>query len=186
MPVRRGRCGPLNEDFETERGWTINPGGSDTATSGRFQRDIPASTSDGGGVKQLDYGFSGQAALVTGARQGSSPGANDLDGGSTSALSPAVTLGTAGGSGWRLQFRYAFAHDSSGTQDDYVRVLVNGSVVFVDRGQPVNRNATWQLVDVSLAAFAGQQVQVRVEANDGASASLVEVAVDDVRIFRGR
>jgi hypothetical protein len=178
------RCGPLDDDFETGRGWTFNPGGTDTATRGAFQRAVPARTADGAGAKQLQYGFSGQAALVTGPKAGSSVAANDLDGGVTSAISPTARLGASGSRGWRLQFRYAFGHNAAATADDYLRVLVDGTEVFIDRATGANRNAEWQLVQVGLDAFAGQQVRVRIEAADGAGDSLVEVALDDVRIFR--
>jgi aminopeptidase S len=145
---------------------------------------VPARTADSGGTKQQQYGFSGQAALVTGPKAGTSVAAQDLDGGVTSVLSPTARLGNSGTSGWRLQFRYAFGHNASATADDYVRVLVNGTEVFAERGSGANRNAQWQVVQVGLDAFAGQQVRVRIEAADGAADSLVEVAVDDVRIFR--
>jgi aminopeptidase S len=38
---------------------------------------------------------------------------------------------------------------------------------------------------VNIGAFAGQTVQIVVEAADLSGASLVEAAVDDVRITRG-
>ncbi|SEG95118.1 Zn-dependent amino-or carboxypeptidase, M28 family, partial [Thermomonospora echinospora] len=31
----------FSDDFETNKGWTVNPNGSDTATAGQFQRGIP-------------------------------------------------------------------------------------------------------------------------------------------------
>ncbi|SEG94832.1 Zn-dependent metalloprotease, partial [Thermomonospora echinospora] len=31
----------FTDDFETNKGWTVNPNGSDTATAGQFQRGIP-------------------------------------------------------------------------------------------------------------------------------------------------
>ncbi len=178
------RCGPLDDDFELSRGWTFNPGGADTATRGGLQRAVPSQTSNGDGVKQLQYGFSGEASLVTGPKAGSSASTYDVDGGRTSALSPVAPLGAAGTSGWRLQFRYSFGHDATASSDDHVRVLVNGTEVFRESGDAVNRDASWQLVELDLDAFAGQQVRVAIEANDGGADSLIEVAVDDVRIFR--
>ena len=38
---------------------------------------------------------------------------------------------------------------------------------------------------MNLSAFAGQTVQIVVEAADLSTASLVEAAVDDVRVTRG-
>ena len=37
---------------------------------------------------------------------------------------------------------------------------------------------------MSLNAFAGQTVRIRIEAADAATGSLVEAAVDDVRVTR--
>ncbi len=37
-------CGPMFEDFETPNGWTANPLGTDTATSGTWQRGNPDHT----------------------------------------------------------------------------------------------------------------------------------------------
>jgi hypothetical protein len=119
-------CGPLYDDFEAARGWKVNAAHTDTAIKGAFSRDVPAQTTDSAGVKQVAWGHSGQAAFVTGYKTGSSAGANDLDGGTTSIQSPKVQLGGAGSNGWTLDFWYSFAHDSSSSSDDYVRALVNG------------------------------------------------------------
>ncbi|HEY5489463.1 MAG TPA: M14 family zinc carboxypeptidase [Candidatus Limnocylindrales bacterium] len=177
-------CGPLYDNFETARGWTVNPYGTDTATKGAFQRAIPQQSADSSGVKQIAYGYSGQAALVTGAKAGAKANANDLDGGVTSALSPTVRLGKSGTTGWTLDFHYAFAHDARSTAADYLRVSVNGTNVFEADGSATNVNAAWTEQTVNLDAFAGQQVRVLVQAADGGPDSLVEVAVDDVRIYQ--
>jgi carboxypeptidase T len=179
-------CGPLYDDFEMGRGWTVNPTRTDTATDGAFERAVPAQTADADGVKQLAWGFSGQTALVTGAKAGKGAAANDLDGGTTSMRSPAVRLGAAGTSGWTLSFRYSFAHDAASSADDYLRVLVNGQQLFSDVGDGATRNGAWLSATVDLDAFAGQQVRVTFEAADRGAASLVEAAVDDVRVYRTR
>jgi hypothetical protein len=177
-------CGPLNDDFETGRGWTIDPAGSDTATAGRFERAIPQKTSNSAGVKQRRYGFSAQFALVTGAAAGAGVAANDVDGGTTSARSPLLALGGAGSTGWHLDFQYSFAHNAKATAADYLRVLVNGTEVFRAAGVGANRNAVWTPVSVDLDEFAGQSVRVTVEATDGAADSLVEAGIDDVRVYQ--
>lgn len=180
------RCGPLNDDFETARGWVVDSAGTDTATDGRFERSVPARTATGAGVKQLRYGFSGERALVTGRPAGASATANDVDGGKTSVRSARVILGGAGSAGWRLEFRYSFAHDDRASSADYLRVLVNGVEVFRVNGTSAERNAGWTLAEAGLDAFAGQSVRVVVEVADGAGDSLVEAAVDDLRIYRQR
>ena len=184
--VTTTNCGPLYDDFEMGRGWTVNATGSDTATSGVFARGVPDQTSDADGVKQLAWGFSGQGALVTGIKAGRGAAANDLDGGTTSVRSRAIRLGAASSSGWTLSFRYTFAHDATSSADDYLRVLVNGQQQFIVAGDQSVRNGSWLSASVDLGAFAGKQVRVTFEAADRGAASLVEAAVDDVRVYRAR
>jgi hypothetical protein len=177
-------CGPLNDDLETVRGWTINPDGLDTATLGRFERAIPHKTKNAAGVKQSKKAFSGQYELVTGAAAGSAAAANDVDGGTTSARSTAFKLGASGTTGWTLDFRYSFAHNKKATAADYLRVLVDGTEVFRVAGSRRNLNAAWTHATVDLDAFAGQTVRLTVEAADAGTVALVEAAVDDVRVYR--
>jgi carboxypeptidase T len=178
------RCGKMDDDFETDRGWKMDPFGTDTATAGSFERGVAQATGDAGGSKQPANGYSAQTTLVTGAAAGANANAYDIDGGTTSARSTKVKLGSSSSSGWRLDFRYSFAHDDRSGPEDYLRVSVNGVRVFLAPGDASNQNAGWHEVSVSLDAFAGQKVKVLVEARDGGADSLVEAAVDDVRIYR--
>ena len=131
-------CGPLNDDFETGRGWVVNPNGTDTATDGQWQRADPKGTHNAAGAKQLGGTVSGMADLVTG-RRGGKVNADDVDGGLTSVESPAAKLGA--GTGRRLDFRYSFAHNTRSTAADFLRVSVNGTEVFSQAGFGGNRNA---------------------------------------------
>jgi carboxypeptidase T len=177
-------CGPVYDDFETSRGWEVNASGSDTATAGQWQIAQPARTSNAAGVKQLAKTTSGVADLVTGAAAGSDVNGNDVDGGVTSIRSPAVTLGSNGSTGWTLGFKYTFAHNNKATSADYLRVSVGGDVVFEQDGFAGNRNAVWTPVSINLDAYAGQTVRVVISAADGGGDSLVEAAIDDVRVFQ--
>ena len=176
-------CGPLDDDFEAPRGWQLNPGNSDSATGGAWQRAIPSKNKTSAGQKQRAYGYSARYALVTGAARGTSANANDLDG-LTSARSPQMGLGGPSSSGWRVQFRYTFAHGADATPADYLRLLVDGDEVWRAGGSATQRNASWQLVTVPLDAYAGQNVRLTFEACDCAGDSLVEAAVDDVRVYQ--
>jgi hypothetical protein len=176
-------CGPLDDDFETGRGWQVDPSGTDTATAGAWQRSIPQKSSDGAGIKQRAYGHSARYALVTGATRGASANANDLDG-LTSVRSLPIKLGSAGNTGWTLSLRYAFAHDARSSAADFLRISVDGTQVFAIAGAAANSNAAWTPLNVNLDAFAGQTVRVVIEACDCAADSLVEAAVDDVRVYR--
>ena len=176
-------CGPLDDDFETARDWVVDPVDTDTATSGGWQRAIPAKNKTSAGNKQRAYGFSARYALVTGAARGSSANANDLDG-LSSIRSPRFDLGGAGSSGWQVQFRYTFAHARNSSSADYLRLLVDGQEVWRSSGTASERNAQWGLATISLDAYAGQAVRLVLEACDCAADSLVEAVVDDVRVYR--
>ena len=85
----------FSDNFETATGWTANPSGTDTATTGAWERGDPAATNSSG-AKQLGTTVSGVNDLVTGAAAGAAAGDFDIDGGVTSIRSPAITLPASG------------------------------------------------------------------------------------------
>jgi carboxypeptidase T len=176
-------CGLFNDDFEADRGWQVDPNGTDTATDGAWQRADPAGVRNGAGVKQKGRTTSGSFDLVTGAAGGKA-NSNDVDGGVTSVRSPALKLGGGSSSGWRLDFNYTFAHNRKASSADYLRVLVNGDVVFSQAGFAGNRNAVWTPASINLDAYAGQTVRITIEAADNGPDSVVEAAVDDVSVYQ--
>ena len=171
------------DNFETALGWTPNAGGTDTATAGRWERGDPEATTDGG-ARQLGTTVSGVNDLVTARLAGASAGVNDVDGGLTSILSPAITLPSSGS--LSLSFQYYLAHSSNSSSADFFRAfVVSGSTstqVFQSLGAASSRNGVWTPASASLNAFAGQTVRIRFEAADASGASLVEAGVDDVRV----
>jgi aminopeptidase S len=88
-----------------------------------------------------------------------------------------------------LTFSWFFAHSATSSSADALRVLVEAedgtqTVVFQVLGWPGNVNGSWRTASVSLAAWAGQAIHLVVAAVDGANGSLVEAAIDDLRIRR--
>ena len=175
------------DTFETDKGWTRNPNATDTATLGVWERGDPQATSSDG-VKQQGTTASGVNDLVTGRLSGSSSGSYDVDGGRTSIQSPAIVLPSLdSGGALTLTFRYYLAHGTNSSADDYLRVSVVGATqatVLQELGNANNDNAVWATATVNLSAFAGQTIRILVEAADAAGASLVEAAIDDVKIVR--
>ena len=174
------------DDFETATGWTANAQGTDTATTGRFERANPATTTSSG-TKQLGTTVSGSFDLVTGGAAGASAGDNDIDGGVTSITSPPIAL--TGGTSYALAFQSYLANGSNSSSADFlrVRVLQSGSTlttVYQAAGAAVDVDGVWGARSVSLNAFAGQTVRLVVDAADASGASLVEAGVDDVRVTR--
>ncbi|MFF5207472.1 M14 family zinc carboxypeptidase [Streptosporangium sp. NPDC000396] len=171
-----------SDTFETATGWTANPGGTDTATTGQWERGDPEATTSSG-AKQLGTTVSGTNDLVTGRLAGASAGDHDIDGGTTSIQSPAVTLPSGGT--LRLGFSWYLAHGSNASSADFLRVRVVGSTssqVFQQLGAATNRNGAWATASVDISAFAGQTVRILIEAADASGASLVEAGIDDVKI----
>ncbi|MEJ2858277.1 MULTISPECIES: metallophosphoesterase [unclassified Saccharothrix] len=176
------------DDFETDRGWQTNPQANDTATTGKWERGDPEQTVEPGNgqVKQLGDTTSGVHCLVTGRLAGASDGANDVDGGKTSTASPTFTVPT----GAKLTFTYNFAHGDNSSTSDYLRVKVlegsTATTVFERLGQSsLAVPGRWQAAAVDLAAYAGRGVRLLVETTDASTGSLVEAAVDDVRVSVG-
>jgi aminopeptidase S len=171
------------DTFEGDLGWVRDPEGTDTAALGTWERGAPEAT-DLAGPKQLGTPAFGANGLVTGLLAGPNAHSYDLDGGVTAMRSPAITL-PAGGE-LTLSFYYYLAHGVNSSADDYLRLKVVGSttaIVFEELGAAEDDDAAWALANVSLDAFAGQTVNLLVEAADAGPASLLEAAIDDVQII---
>jgi carboxypeptidase T len=174
-----------SDDFETNKGWTTNPSGTDTATTGAWERGDPEPTSSSG-AKQLGTTTSGSNDLVTGRLAGTGAGEFDIDSGVTSVRSPSVTLPSSGTLTLRLQ--YYLAHGSNSSSADFFRVSIVGpggtTTVLTVPGAATNRNGTWTAGSVNLDQFRGQSVRILIEAADNSTASLVEAGVDDIAIVQ--
>ena len=174
----------FSDDFETNLGWQTNPNGTDTATTGAWERGDPEATNSSG-AKQLGTTTSGVNDLVTARLAGASAGVNDIDSGVTSIRSPAIALPATGT--LTLTFNQYLAHGSNATSADFLRVSVIGtttSVVFQRVGSATNLNGAWAAASANLTPFAGQTIRLLIEAADASTASLVEAGIDDVRITR--
>ncbi|MFF3286905.1 S8 family serine peptidase [Streptomyces sp. NPDC003023] len=185
-PPPSGGSVVFSDDFESDRGWQIDAAGTDTATTGVWEVGDPEQTlstySDQ--VKQLGTTVSGIRALSTGAAAGSGYGANDLDGGRTTAFSPLVALPSSGA--LSLKVSYNVAHGDNSGPDDYLRVRVldgtTPTTVFEKTGAASEVAGAWRTATVDLSAFAGKTVRVYVEAVDAGTASLFEAQIDDLTI----
>jgi aminopeptidase S len=172
-----------SDTFETATGWTTNPGGTDTATTGAWERGDPEATTSSG-TKQLGTPVSGSNDLVTGRLAGTAAGDYDIDGGTTSVRSPAITLPSTGALG--LSLSWYLAHGSNASSADFLRVSIVHStgttVLFTQAGAASNRDGAWASGSWNISAYAGQGVRILVEAADASTASLVEAGIDDVTI----
>ena len=172
----------FTDDFETNKGWTANPSGTDTATTGQWVRGDPAAT-DSSGPKQLGTTVSGVNDLVTGASAGAGAGDFDIDSGATTIRSPNIVLPSSGT--LTLSFSYYFAHGTNSSSADYFRVKVVGSTtttVLQELGSTTDDDAAWASGSANISSYAGQTVYLLIEAADASGASLVEAAVDNVNV----
>lgn len=174
------------ENFEnTSQAWTKNPENNDTASHGQWEFADPQATSYQTRLMQRARAYSGSRALVTGAAAGNDVGAHDVDGGRTSIRSPLFNLPAH--HQYRVKLAYYFAHLNNSTNTDYLRISIvseNGSrkVLLLEQGAAVNRTAQWQTIDVDISAMAGSRAWLLIEAADGGNGSIVEAAVDAIRI----
>lgn len=171
-----------SDNFETSTGWTTNPGSTDTATTGMWERGDPEAT-DSSGPKQLGTTVSGVNDLVTGRLAGAAAGDADIDGGVTSIRSPAIQLPATGT--LRLSLSSYLAHGSNASNADFLRVRIVGnttSTVLERLGAASDVDGAWTVSNADISQFAGQSVRILIEAADNSGASLVEAGVDDVKI----
>jgi hypothetical protein len=171
------------DTFETATGWTTNPGGTDTATTGAWERGDPAATTSSG-AKQLGTTTSGSNDLVTGRLAGTDAGTYDIDGGTTTVRSPAIVLPANGT--LSLRYQWYLAHGANASNADFFRVSIvtagGTTVLLTVAGAASNRNGSWAGANIDISAYRGQSVQIQFQAADASGASLVEAGVDDVTI----
>src|SRR6185503_14127552 len=134
--------------------------------------------------KQLGTTVSGTNDLVTARLAGASAGANDLDGGTSSIRSPSITL--PGSGTLTLNLSYYLAHGNNSSSADFFRVSIvhsGGTTQVLNvAGAATDRDAVWTVGTANLTPYAGQSITILIQAADASTASLVEAAVDDVRI----
>jgi len=172
----------FSDGFEAATGWTTNPSGTDTATTGAWQRGAPQATSSGIAT-QLGACAGGSNCLVTGL-SGGAAGDNDVDNGTTSIQSPPINLPATGT--LTLGFSYYFAHLNNSSSADFFRVSIVGASgttqVFQELGSAANDAAAYSTQSVNISSFAGQSIRILIQAADAATGSLVEAAVDNVTV----
>jgi carboxypeptidase T len=182
---QQANCGAFFDDFEGSKGWTLDPDATDTAVGGRWQIANPAPTTTGSVPLQLDATTSGSRALVTGTAAGVSPADNDLDGTTTIRSAPIALPASVG----PLTLRYYLAHAANSTPDDWLRAWVEAAdgtrtLVLEELGAAEDDAAAWASARIGMDPWAGQTVRLVLGAADEGADSLIEAAVDDVRIER--
>lgn len=175
------------DDLESAAGWTGGVGG-DTATSGTWVHVDPNGVTEGSILVQTedDHTASGTMCWITGNDPvGSNQGTADVDGGTTTLLSPVYDV--AGVAGLDLRYWRWYTNDTGNSPGlDYWVVqgsFDGGSWFTLENTNASLRAWTEQVFQLDTYAPAlGNQLQLRFIASDLGAGSLVEAAVDDLTL----
>lgn len=179
------------DTVETALGWTLSTAG-DTATAGLWTRGDPIGTTNGTIQVQPEIDvtanpgvncfFTGQGAV------GGTIGQADVDGGFTTLTSP--TMDASGGAAYISYFRWYSNQQGGSPNADTFRVQIsnnNGATwtaleTVGPTGPEVNGGWIFKEFLVSDFVTPTAQVKVRFIADDVGPGSLIEAAVDEVRM----
>jgi hypothetical protein len=173
---------PQTDDFETNRGWRVDPDGTDTATGGIWVRAVPFSV--GAQVAEDHSPSPGTQCFVTGNGVdffNPSDDFDDVEGGCTSLESPVYDLG--GRSGLTLSYWRAFEIQAP-ADDDLVVEIRNGPCgTWTELERLAAPTGGWAQASFPLDAVLGgpaKWIQLRFTACDTGAPSIIEAAVDDI------
>ncbi|MCC7430246.1 T9SS type A sorting domain-containing protein, partial [bacterium] len=177
------------EDFaETDNGWSLGIPG-DNATSGIWVRANPVGTQTNGEQVQPedDQTTLGTDCFVTGnGTAGGSPGANDVDGGITTLLSPvfdatSIIFPVVSYYRWYTNDQGA----NPGTDFFTVQISNDSGANWTTLENTQVPNHTWERFRFLISDYVTPTAfcQLKFIAKDENSGSLVEAAVDDITVF---
>ena len=140
--LRRRRRGTTvySDTFETATGWTTNPGGTDTATLGAWERGDPAGDHL---LRRQAARHHGQRRQRPGDRPARRRGGRRLRRRRRRDVDPVAADHAARARNLTLSFSWYLAHGSNASSADYLRVSVGGSPVFQQLGSATNGNGAW-------------------------------------------
>ena len=176
----------VDDQVESSAGWTAGIG-SDTATTGQWTFGNPIGTD---AQPENDHTPSGANCFFTGqGSNGGSLGENDVDGGVTTLLSPVMDLSGLSDptvSYWRWYSNSAGASPNADTFTVDISDDGGSSWTTVEVVGPTGNqvNGGWiqhQFQAANLVSLTSQ-VRLRFIASDLGSGSIVEAAVDDLRV----
>lgn len=167
----------FEDDFETDKGWTV----INAAVDGAWERGVPV----GGGLRgdpPSDFDGSGQCYLTDNVA-----GNSDIDDGSTSLISPAIALGNENA---RVGFALWYSNDfGSEPNSDVLYIYISNddgsNWTFVKQVGPVEQaSGGWFVHSFWVNDFvtSSNQMKIAFEASDYGNGSVVEAAVDAVKI----
>jgi Zn-dependent metalloprotease len=176
--------------FELDEGWTVGDVG-DNATTGIWERAEPFGTFAGSLPVQPenDHTPQGSQCYVTGNDHGGDSaalGANDVDGGKTTLLSPVFDLSSTTDPVIRYWRWYTNASGSNpGTDVWRVEISDDGGATWTEVENTTASRAAWTPVIFRVEDYVNptSAMRLRFVASDIGAGSVVEAALDDVEIL---
>ena len=181
--VGYGEVVVLTDSLEVESGWTGGQPG-DSASSGLWVRADPVGTI---AQPEDDHSEPGALCWVTGnATPGAAAGTADVDGGNATLLSPRINMAGLANpliSYWRWYSNNQGGNPSSDSMP--VQISNNDGQTWVQLELVADNAGRWVERIFPVAQFVQPTANMRVRfiARDLGSASLVEAAIDDLRVF---
>ncbi len=171
----------LSDSFETDQGWTPDPG--DNATTGRFERVDPFASGTNQPEDDNTPG-SGTICYITqnGARN-QTASAHDVDNGKTSIVSPTLDLSSLPAGAAKLDFAYWLVINTQ--LNDFMRVDVssNNGASWTQIWQQTSSVSSWRSVSgLTIPGPYTNQMKIRMWCQDNPNNSLTDCCIDDVVI----
>jgi len=173
---------PVLDDLETDRGWSVDPTGGDSATTGIWTRVAPIATTYQVGADHTP-GAGKTMAFITGSAvdPGGNDGLDDVDGGCTTLQSPVYDM--AGVSGLTLSYWRAWAIATAFDDEFVVQISNDGGGAWTELERFGTSTTGFEQASFALDAVLGApagQIALRFTACDQGAGSLLEAAVDDI------
>lgn len=174
-----------DDAMESDSGWTVG-GTGDNATAGHWNRMDPQGTAAQPGD---DHSPAGTMCWITDGNAGAGDGSFDIDNGQTTLTSPNFDL--EGAADPVLSYWRWFSNDGGAAPNDdpfIVEISGDGGASWspLETVGPAGAGTSggWVFAEFHIADFAPltSQVRIRFIAADNAPGSLVEAAIDDLRI----
>lgn len=176
------------DDFDADLGWTAGVP-DDDATTGHWERANPNGTIINGEQVQPGEPFVGSAAYITGQHPGGGAGANDVDEGKTTLLSPVFDLSDVQDAAMSYQRWYSNHAGANPFNDIFVVDISDDggdSWTNVETVGPAGEQVMggWYHNEFIVSNYVAttDQVQLRFIASDYDPQALVEAAVDQFRV----